>query len=78
MKNQMSALCLLLCAGLSLATVTTFTGCAGDRYDRSTGQAKLWRTAPDALAVPMVFEPEPAFFRALDARLSLIDGHQAA
>ena len=31
--------------------------------------AKLWRVAPDALAVPLVFAPEPAFFAALDARL---------
>ncbi|WP_076997100.1 tetraacyldisaccharide 4'-kinase [Variovorax sp. KK3] len=40
--------------------------------------AKLWRHAPDALAVPLLFEPEPAFFRALDAKLSSTDGHQAA
>lgn len=39
---------------------------------------KLWRRAPDALAVPLVFEPEPAFFEALDAKLSSLDGHQAA
>jgi tetraacyldisaccharide 4'-kinase len=39
---------------------------------------KLWRTAPDALAVPLVFEPAPAFFAALDAKLSSLDGHQAA
>ena len=39
---------------------------------------KLWRRAPDALALPLVFEPEPAFFRALDAKLSSLDGHQAA
>jgi tetraacyldisaccharide 4'-kinase len=39
---------------------------------------KLWRHAPDALAVPLLFEPEPAFFRALDAKLSSTDGHQAA
>jgi tetraacyldisaccharide 4'-kinase len=39
---------------------------------------KLWRRAPDALAVPLVFEPSPAFFKALDAKLSLLDGHQAA
>jgi tetraacyldisaccharide 4'-kinase len=39
---------------------------------------KLWRHAPDALAVPLLFEPEPAFFRALDAKLSSADGHQAA
>jgi len=38
MKNRINALCLLVCAGLSLAAVTTFTGCAGDQYDRSTGQ----------------------------------------
>jgi tetraacyldisaccharide 4'-kinase len=40
--------------------------------------AKLWRKAPDALAVPLVFEPSPAFFTALDAKLSSLDGHQAA
>jgi tetraacyldisaccharide 4'-kinase len=39
---------------------------------------KLWRRAPGALAVPLVFEPEPAFFAALDAKLSSLDGHQAA
>ena len=39
---------------------------------------KLWRHAPDALAVPLLFEPEPAFFHALDAKLSSLDGHQAA
>jgi tetraacyldisaccharide 4'-kinase len=40
--------------------------------------AKLWRFAPDAWAVPMTFTPEAAFFAALDAKLSSIDGHQAA
>ncbi|VTU30042.1 Tetraacyldisaccharide 4'-kinase [Variovorax sp. PBL-H6] len=39
---------------------------------------KLWRRAPDALALPLVFHPEPGFFRALDAKLSSLDGHQAA
>jgi tetraacyldisaccharide 4'-kinase len=39
---------------------------------------KLWRQSPDALAVPLVFEPEDAFFAALDAKLSSVDGHQAA
>jgi len=39
---------------------------------------KLWRRAPDALALPLVFEPEPAFFHALDAKLSSLDGLQAA
>lgn len=39
---------------------------------------KLWRRGIDALAVPLVFEPEAAFFTALDAKLSSIDGHQAA
>lgn len=32
--------------------------------------AKLWPIAPDALAVPLVFEPEAAFFDALDAALA--------
>ncbi|MEJ8848121.1 tetraacyldisaccharide 4'-kinase [Variovorax rhizosphaerae] len=39
---------------------------------------KLWHVAPEALAVPLVFTPEPAFFAALDAKLSSLDGHQAA
>jgi tetraacyldisaccharide 4'-kinase len=39
---------------------------------------KLWRHAPDALAVPLAFAPEPAFFAALDAKLSSADGYQAA
>ena len=40
--------------------------------------SKLWRQQPDALAVPLCFEPEPAFLRALDAKLSSLDGHQAS
>ena len=39
---------------------------------------KLWRHQPDALAVPLCFTPEPAFFAALDAQLSSLDGHQAS
>ena len=39
---------------------------------------KLWRQAPDALAVPLHFVPEPQFFAALDAKLSSLDGSQAA
>jgi len=39
---------------------------------------KLWHQAPDALAVPLHFEPSPAFFAALDAKLSSLDGYQAA
>jgi tetraacyldisaccharide 4'-kinase len=39
---------------------------------------KLWRKAPDALAVPLDFAPSAAFFAALDAKLSSLDGHQAA
>lgn len=39
---------------------------------------KLWRRWPDVLAVPLVFEPEPAFFEALEAKLSSVDGFQAA
>ncbi len=38
MKMRINGLCLLLCLGLSTAAVTTFTGCAGNEYDRSTGQ----------------------------------------
>lgn len=46
--------------------------------------AKLWPLVPDALAVPLVFAPEPAFFSALDAalapmlatRLSSAHGHK--
>jgi len=39
---------------------------------------KLWRKAPDALAVPLHFAPAPEFFSALDAKLSSLDGYQAA
>ncbi|MDM0003269.1 tetraacyldisaccharide 4'-kinase [Variovorax sp. J22G73] len=39
---------------------------------------KLWRRAPDALAVPLEFAPSPEFFNALDAKLSSPDGYQAA
>lgn len=39
---------------------------------------KLWRKAPDALAVPLHFAPAPEFFAALDAKLSSLDGYQAA
>ena len=38
MKKQMNGMCLLLCLGVFVASVTTFTGCAGDQNDRSTGQ----------------------------------------
>jgi tetraacyldisaccharide 4'-kinase len=31
---------------------------------------KLWRLIPDAIAVPMCFEPEPSFFGAFDALMS--------
>jgi tetraacyldisaccharide 4'-kinase len=44
---------------------------------------KLWTSHPDALAVPLDFAPEPAFFAALDrllgeARLSSPHGHPTA
>ncbi len=39
---------------------------------------KLWRVEPAALAVPLLFAPEQRFFDALDAKLSSVDGHQAA
>lgn len=38
MKILNSGLCLLLCLGLSTAAMATFSGCAGNKYDRSTGQ----------------------------------------
>ncbi len=39
---------------------------------------KLWRSTPDALAIPLVFTLEPAFLATLDAKLSSVYGHQAA
>lgn len=39
---------------------------------------KLWRKAPEALAVPLEFTPSAEFFAALDAKLSSLDGYQAA
>ena len=39
MKIHPNRLYLVLCLGLSTATIATvFTGCAGDRYNRSTGE----------------------------------------
>jgi hyperosmotically inducible protein len=38
MKKQMNKVCLLLCLGLFTGAVAVFTGCAGDQYNRSTGQ----------------------------------------
>jgi osmotically-inducible protein OsmY len=38
MKNRTKALCMALTLCLSAGAVATFTGCAGDQYDRSTGQ----------------------------------------
>jgi len=38
MKIKMNGLCWLLCLGLSTATITMSTGCAGTKTDRSTGQ----------------------------------------
>jgi len=37
MKNMINTLCVALCLGLATAAVVT-TGCAGNKYDRSTGQ----------------------------------------
>lgn len=53
----------------------------GERYSlvcTEKDAVKLWRVAPDALAVPLLFTPEPDFFSALDAKLSSLDGYQAA
>jgi len=33
-----SGLCLFLCLGLAAAAIPTVTGCAGDKYQRSTGE----------------------------------------
>ena len=60
-----------------------FPGTAGELLICTEKDAlKLWVHAPEALAVPLLFEPEPAFFavfdRLLDAKLSSVDGHQTA
>ena len=39
---------------------------------------KLWRTRPDAWAVPLQVEIDAAFWTALDAKLSSLDGSQTA
>lgn len=38
MKIGNGGLYLLLCLGISTAAVATFTGCAGNKYERSTGE----------------------------------------
>ncbi len=45
-----------------------YAGC--DLICTEKDAVKLWQTRPDALAVPLVFEPEAAFFAAFDAALS--------
>jgi hypothetical protein len=38
MKNQINGLCLVLCLGLTTMAVGSLNGCAGNQYDRSTGE----------------------------------------
>jgi len=38
MKNQINGLCLVLCLGLTTMAVGSLSGCAGNQYDRSTGE----------------------------------------
>ncbi|QSI30819.1 tetraacyldisaccharide 4'-kinase [Variovorax sp. RKNM96] len=81
---------MLRARGLTLAeTVALLDHHDFDTWQRPSGSeytllctekdaVKLWRKAPDALAVPLHFEPAPEFFAALDAKLSSPDGYQAA
>ena len=85
---------MLRARGLSLSRTLTLPDHCDFNDWRSSGTAgehlictekdaiKLWAHAPDALAVPLLFEPEPAFFaifdRLLDAKLSSADGHETA
>ena len=50
----------------------------GDIVCTEKDAVKLWRTHPHAWAVPLEMEIEPAFWTALDARLSSINGPQTA
>ena len=74
--------CMALPDHADFAGWTPPTTIAGETYPSvvctEKDAVKLWRRWPDALAVPLVFEPEPAFFEALDAKLSSVDGFQAA
>jgi len=38
MKNRINGLSLLLCLSLAAGTASVLTGCAGNQYDRSTGE----------------------------------------
>lgn len=38
MKTKIASLCVAVCLGLPVAVITLTTGCAGDRYNRSTGE----------------------------------------
>ena len=38
MKTKISSLCLALCLGLPVVAATGLIGCAGNRYERSTGE----------------------------------------
>ena len=58
------------------ANHSTFNSILGNKYAGYTlictqkDALKLWPSHPEALAVPLVFEPEPAFFAAFEAALS--------
>jgi len=85
---------MLRAQGLTLARTMAFPDHHGFENWRFPGNAgevlictekdavKLWLSAPDALAVPLLFDPEPAFFtafdRLLDTKLSSSNGHQTA
>ena len=62
MKIQSNSLCLALCLGLSAAAVTaTFTGCAGDRYTRSTGESMDDRSTDSRVKDALGKNPEYKF-----------------
>lgn len=57
------------------ADYSTFNSTIGNKYAgyslicTQKDAVKLWQSRPDALAVPLLFAPEPAFFAAFDAAL---------
>jgi tetraacyldisaccharide 4'-kinase len=79
--NPEAFFAMLRSAGLNLVKTTSlpdhynFNSSLGNDYAGCTiictvkDAVKLWRVHPEALAVPLEFEPEPAFFAAFDAML---------
>ena len=58
--------------------LSSLPGIPGEIVCTEKDAVKLWRTRPDAWAVPLEVRIAPAFWTAFDAMLSSLDGPQTA